>query len=152
MQNQRTSSDVKPADYKLDFTFAWLPVAGLIFLLINSCVAIYRSREDPWSIAYILVSLVDLVVLFYILRVFERTPRDSSLRGKLKAAVWFLTTLLTVMFSYRIGAVVPPAIAITAWSMAVATILGGYYAFFIYKESDGHQTVGNKEDRNALRK
>ncbi|KAJ3701885.1 hypothetical protein LUZ61_005590 [Rhynchospora tenuis] len=151
MKNQRTASDVKPVDHKLDFTCAWLPIAGLVFLLINSCVAIYRSWEDPWSIAYILVSLVDLFVLFYILRVFERTPRDSSLRGKLKAAVWFLTTLLTIMFSYRIGAVVPPAIAITAWSMAVATILGGYYAFFIYKESDGHQVAGTKEDKNTSR-
>lgn len=79
---------------------------------------------------------------------FERTPRDSSLRGKLKATVWFLTTLLTIMFSYRIGVVVPPAIAITVWIMAVATMLGGYYAFFVYKESDGCQIVGTENDKN----
>lgn len=52
------------------------------------------------------------------------------------------------MFSYRIGAVVPPAIAITVWIMAVATMLGGYYAFFIYKESDGRQIVGTENDKN----
>lgn len=144
MEKKRTTSDVKPASNR----FAWLPFLGLVFLLFNSCVAIYRSRDNPWSVAYILVSLVDLVFLFYILRVFERTPRDSSLRGKLKATVWFLTTLLTIMFSYRISAVVPPAIAITVWIMAVATMLGGYYAFFVYKESDGRQIVGTENDKN----
>lgn len=147
MENKRTATTVvKPA--ASNYKFAWLPLLSLVFLLFNSCVAIYRSRDNPWSVAYILVSLIDLVFLFYILRVFERTPRHSSLRGKLKATVWFLTTLLTILFSYRIGALVPPAIAITVWIMAVATILGGYYAFFIYKESDGRQIVGTENNKN----
>jgi dolichol kinase len=141
-------TDAKPAELKADCSFAWLPLLGLAFLLFNYCVVIYRSRDDPWSIAYILISLIDLVALFYILRVFERTPRDSSLRGKLKAVVWFLTTLLTIMFSYRISAVVSPRIAIMAWSMAVATILGGYYAFFVYKQSGERRIVGTGDERN----
>lgn len=148
-ENSRSASDVRPAGaLRVYVAFAWLPRLGLAVLLFNSCVGIYRCRHDPWSTAYILISLVDLVVLFYILRVFERTPRGSSLRGKLKAAVWFLTTLLTVMFSYRIGAVVPQTIAIMAWSMAVATILGGYYAFFVYKQSDNRRVVSTGGDKD----
>jgi Family of unknown function (DUF6490) len=148
MEDSRLASDVRPGVLKADCSFAWLPYLGLAFLLFNSCVVIYRSRDDPWSIAYILVSLIDLVVLFCILRVFEQTPWDSSLRGKLKAAVWFLTTLLTIMFSYRIGDLFPPRIAILTWTMAVATILGGYYAFFVYKQSGDHRIVGTGDEES----
>ncbi|KAJ1687906.1 hypothetical protein LUZ63_019296 [Rhynchospora breviuscula] len=124
MENPTTAPDVNPADHNLlDFTFAWLPLVGLTFLSFNSCIAIYQSWDDAWSIVSILVSLIDGVLLAFVLHIFECPPPDSSLKGKVNAAVWFLATMLTIMFSYPNGAVVPPAIAITAWSMAVAAIL-----------------------------
>ncbi|KAJ4797266.1 hypothetical protein LUZ62_048512 [Rhynchospora pubera] len=151
MKNPTTEPDVNPADHNLlDFTFAWLPLVGLTFLLFNSCIALYHSGDDAWySIASIIVSLTNLVFLAFILRVFQWPLRDSSLRRKVNAAVWFLATLLTIMFSYPNSAAVPPAIAITAWSMAIAAIVGIYYAFFIYKESDGHQIVSTKDENNS---
>ncbi|KAJ3701886.1 hypothetical protein LUZ61_005591 [Rhynchospora tenuis] len=145
MENPTTTSDVNPADYNLiDFTFTWLPHVSLVFLSFNSSIAIYQSGGDFWSIVSVLVSVVTLVFLAFTFGIFALPACDSSLRGKLKAAVWILTTLLTIMFLYPNG-VVPPAIAITAWSMAVATILGGYYEFYIYKESDCHTSMVPKK-------
>lgn len=49
-------------------------------------------------------------------------------------AVWVLTTLLTLAFSYKVAAIMPVPVQILVWGMAGATILGGFYAFFLHTE------------------
>jgi hypothetical protein len=49
---------------------------------------------------------------------------------KITAAVWALTTLLTVMFASRVAPLMPPAVGVAVWIMAVATDAGGFWAFF----------------------
>ncbi|NDW60192.1 hypothetical protein G0P98_27470, partial [Yangia sp. PrR004] len=103
------------------------------FLTFNSVMAIYRSERDLPSILFVAGSYVDLVLLFVCLRLFESAPRDSTRRWWLKACVWALTTLLTVMFSHKVASIMPPLVALVVWAMAFATIAGGFFAFFIYK-------------------
>ncbi|KAJ4787429.1 hypothetical protein LUZ62_038675 [Rhynchospora pubera] len=121
---------VKPASD----SSSWLWLLGFGFLSFNSGMAVYRSRDDFWSVLFVVSSFLDLLLLFFCLKKFEKTPRDSPTRGHLKIAVWSLSTFLTLMFSYRVAALMPIAVAIIVWVMSLGTIGAGFYLFFIYKE------------------
>ena len=114
--------------------FPWLTLTGFVFLTFNSGMAIYRSEGEIASVAFVVFSYLDLVALFYCLRQFEKAHPDSPRRGHLKVAVWILTTALTVVFSYKVAAIMPVAVKVLVWAMASATILGGFYAFFLHQE------------------
>jgi hypothetical protein len=103
----------------------------LSFLGLNSVIAIYRSRHDPRSILFVTVSFFCVVLLFHLLRVFERLAPESPRRLQVKAAVWALTTTLTVMFSGRVAPLMPAPVAAVVWSMAAVTILAGFYLSFV---------------------
>jgi hypothetical protein len=122
--------------------FSWLTALGFAFLTFNSGMGIYRSNGDAAAVAFVAFSYIDLVLLFCCLRWFETAAPGSPARGKLKVAVWVLTTLLTIVFSYKVAAIMPFAVQILVWGMAGATVLGGFYAFFLHAEgkvsSDGH--------------
>ncbi|CAN6163076.1 unnamed protein product [Urochloa humidicola] len=108
-------------------------------------MAIYQSDGDRGSIVFEVASYLDLVLLFVCLRLLERTPRDSPRREWLKAAVWALTTLLTVMFSHKVAVIMPLLVAAVVWAMAFATIGGGFYAFFIHKDKAAQQEADNRQ-------
>ncbi|KAG2657085.1 uncharacterized protein LOC120692068 [Panicum virgatum] len=112
-----------------------LTMLGFAFLTFNSAMAVYRSQGDPQSVALVTFSYVDLVLLFFCLRSYEREPAGYGSRRKwrVKAAVWVLTTLLTLAFSYKVAEVMPPVVAVLVWAMAAATVVGGFYAFFVHE-------------------
>ncbi|KAF8652124.1 hypothetical protein HU200_063074 [Digitaria exilis] len=114
--------------------FGWLTALGFLFLTFNSGMAIYRSNGDPAAVGFVAFSYIDLVLLFCCLRWFENAAPGSPARGKLKVAVWVLTTLLTIVFSYKVATIMPMAVQILVWGMAAATVLGGFYAFFLHRE------------------
>ncbi|CAN6243583.1 unnamed protein product [Urochloa humidicola] len=119
--------------------FSWLTALGFCFLTFNSGMAIYRAEGDPLAIALVSFSYVDLILLFVHLRYYEQRERAAeSARRNLKVAVWVLTTLLTLLFSYKVAAIMPPVVAILVWIMAFTTLLGGFYAFFIYTEKSSN--------------
>ncbi|CAL5023152.1 unnamed protein product [Urochloa decumbens] len=116
---------------------AWpsaLTIIGFAFLTFNSFMAVYRSNGDVGAIFFVVFSYLDLVSLFYCLRQYERTPLESPRREHIKMAVWLLTTLLTAAFSYKVAAIMPLPVQVLVWAMAGATVLGGFYAFFIHQE------------------
>lgn len=115
---------------------------ALSFLGLNSVVAIYRSRHDPQSILFVTVCFLCVVLLFHLLRVFERLSPESPRRLQVKAAVWTLTTTLTVMFSGRVAPLMPAPVAAVVWSMAAVTILAGFYMFFVCP--DAASSAGEK--------
>ncbi|TVU07970.1 hypothetical protein EJB05_41351 [Eragrostis curvula] len=117
-----------------DVGFSWLTLLGFVFLTFNSAMAIYRSNGHLAAIAFVAFSYIDLVLLFICLRWYEKAAPGSPTRGNLKVAVWILTTLLTMAFSYKVAAIMPMAVKVLVWAMACATVLGGFYAFFVYKE------------------
>ena len=69
-------------------------------------------------------SYVDLILLFACLRLYETAEPGSAARPRLKEAVWVLSTALTVLFSAKVAAVMPAAVAISV--MAFATVAGGF--------------------------
>lgn len=114
---------------------AWLlTLIGFVFLTFNSAMAVYRSDRDFWAISFVVFSYLDLVLLFYCLRRYEKEHPDSPRREHLKVAVWLLTTMLTAVFSYKVAAIMPLPVQVLVWFMAGATVLGGFYAFFLYTE------------------
>ncbi|CAL5059452.1 unnamed protein product [Urochloa decumbens] len=119
--------------------FSWLPAfLGFFFLTLNSATAIVRSRGDAAAVAFVCFSYADLVALFLCLRMYERAPAGSNARKSwLKVVVWVLTTLLTLAFSGKVAAVMPPPVAVVVWLMAFATVAGGFVAFFVCKEKNG---------------
>ncbi|RLN08805.1 hypothetical protein C2845_PM11G00040 [Panicum miliaceum] len=117
----------------------WLTVAGFAFLTFNSGMAIRRSGGERGAVAFVAFSYLDLILLFACLRWYETAAPGSAARARLKAAVWTLTTALTVLFSAKVAAVMPAAVAVVVWVMAFATVAGGFYAFFLY--SDKHEDI-----------
>ncbi|CAN6237562.1 unnamed protein product [Urochloa humidicola] len=118
--------------------FSWLPAfLGFFFLTLNSAAAIVRSRGDAAAVAFVGFTYADLVALFLCLRMYERAAAGSSARSWLKVAVWVLTTLLTLAFSGKVAAAMPPAVAVVVWVVAFATVAGGFVAFFVCKEEKG---------------
>ncbi|XP_042425174.1 uncharacterized protein LOC122012637 [Zingiber officinale] len=105
---------------------------AFIFLTYNSGAAIYRSIHDPSAVAFVATSYLDLLLLFWCLHKFETAPEEN--RGWLKAAVWILATLLTVMFSGKVAAIMPWPVALLVYGMAAATAVGGFWAFFLYRK------------------
>jgi len=122
--------------------FSWLTALGFLFLTFNSGMAIYRSGGDRAAIAFVAFSYADLVLLFVMLRWYERAPADSSGRKWLKFAVWSLTMLLTAFFSYRVAAVMPLPMAVLVWAMAFVTLIGIYHAFLAHPESSTTSSAG----------
>ncbi|XP_062188729.1 uncharacterized protein LOC133892005 [Phragmites australis] len=112
----------------------WLPSLGFAFLSFNCGMAIYRSRDDPSSVAFVVIAYLALIILFRCLHLFERNPGRRG-RG-LKAAVWGLSTLLTLMFSYKVAAIMPLWAQLLVWAMGIFTIVAGFYAFFVAHQED----------------
>ncbi|KAJ3709053.1 hypothetical protein LUZ61_012758 [Rhynchospora tenuis] len=113
----------------------WLSKFGLIVLTVNSVLAVYRSIGDKGSISFILFSYIDLLLLFWCLHLSEHTSATNATdRDRIKAAVWFLATILTVMFSWKVAAIMPPHVAVFVWLLASGTSVGGFYAIFLHKE------------------
>ncbi|KAF0921100.1 hypothetical protein E2562_038625 [Oryza meyeriana var. granulata] len=107
---------------------------AFIILAVNCATAIYHSRRDPWSVAFVLAAFIILLLLFYALRVFDSLPHGSLRRIHVKAGVWVLSTVLTIMFSYRVAALMPFPVAAVIWAMAGSTIVAGFYMFFVCRD------------------
>ncbi|CAN6208743.1 unnamed protein product [Urochloa humidicola] len=113
----------------MDRQYSALTVIASIVLAFNSSLAVYNSWGDASSVAFVLVADAVLLLLFLCLQEFERA-RDGVGRGRIKGAMWALTTLLTAMFASRVAPLMPPMVEAAVWLMAVATVAGGFWAFF----------------------
>ena len=109
----------------------WLPSMGFAFLSFNCGMAVYRSWDDPYTVGFVLAAYAALVLLFRCLHLLERR-RDQPL----KLAVWGLSTLLTLMFSYKVAAMMPPWAQLLVWVLGILTIVAGFYAFFVARPEE----------------
>ncbi|WVZ82554.1 hypothetical protein U9M48_029808 [Paspalum notatum var. saurae] len=107
-----------------------LATLGLGVLACTSALAICSSWGDAGSVAFVLATDAALLLLFLCLRRFERAHGGED-RGRIKAAVWALTTGLTAMFASRVAPLMPPLVAAAVWGMAVATAAAGFWALFL---------------------
>ncbi|KAJ4789154.1 hypothetical protein LUZ62_040400 [Rhynchospora pubera] len=129
--------------------FSWLTAMGFAFITFNSGMAIYRSKGDVGSVTFVVVSFLDLLSLFYCLRLYEKSPHNSSQRRIIKAIVWSLATLLTVMFSYK-AAVLMPQVELAVWAMASVIIVKVFYDFFLNGSAVVPETAGPAEAEEPL--
>ncbi|KAF8652330.1 hypothetical protein HU200_014323 [Digitaria exilis] len=127
-------SDPQPPAQAGGGGFSWPTALGFSFLTFNSGMAVYRSYNDKATVAFVVSSYVILVALFFCIKLFERAPPGSTTKGKLKVAVWGLTTVLTLLFSYKVAATMPVLVQVVVWLMAFATVSGGFYAFFVHSK------------------
>uniref|UniRef100_A0A0D9YPB3 Uncharacterized protein n=1 Tax=Oryza glumipatula TaxID=40148 RepID=A0A0D9YPB3_9ORYZ len=115
--------------------FSWLTAMGFLFLSFNTGMAIYRSQGDALSIAFVTFSYVSLVLLFWVARRFNGAAVSrQSRRERVLATVWALSTLLTVLFGWKVATVMPLPIAAVVWAMAVAAMAGLSWAFSFFGE------------------
>ncbi|CAL9080756.1 unnamed protein product [Musa textilis] len=134
--------------------FNWLPTIAFLFLTYNSAESAYRSRHDPPTLAFIVFAYVDLVMLLFCLKQFEKLSPESApaKRERLKAAVWVLTVALNLAFAWRVAEIMPWLLSVLVWLMSVSVAIGGFYGLFIHQGSkdsvaDGHgySIVKNEE-------
>ncbi|KAJ1278533.1 hypothetical protein BS78_04G086900 [Paspalum vaginatum] len=111
-------------------SFPWLAAAGLIYLTLSSALALLRARASGDPGAFVAGAYLVLVLLFCCLRSYERAEPGSALRRWLKLAVWLLAAALTLLFSYKVAGVMPPAVAALVWAMGTATSAGGFVVLF----------------------
>ncbi|CAN6237559.1 unnamed protein product [Urochloa humidicola] len=128
------NNGARQADINTAGGLFWPTFLGFLFLTLNSGLAIVRSRGEATAVAFVCFTYADLVTLFACFTLFERAGAGSPKRTTLKLAVWLLTTMLTVAFSYKVAAVTPLPVAVHVWLMAATTVAGGFYAFFIHEE------------------
>ncbi|WVZ82505.1 hypothetical protein U9M48_029759 [Paspalum notatum var. saurae] len=110
-------------------------VAILVGLALNLALCVRRvGHDDRGALAFVGVSHLNLLLLFVAIRRFELSPPGSVARGRARLAVWLLTTTLTAGFTWKIGALLPPALAIVAWVMAAGTVLAGVFLLFVHDD------------------
>ncbi|OEL19196.1 hypothetical protein BAE44_0019784, partial [Dichanthelium oligosanthes] len=83
------------------------------------------------TVAFVAGAYASVALLFHFLRRFERGDGD---RGRTKAAVWSLATVLTAMFAARVARLVPPVVASVVWLMAAGTVGAGFWAIIILQQ------------------
>jgi hypothetical protein len=99
----------------MDRRYSGLTKLGFGVLACNSALAVCKSWGDASSVAFVLVADAAFVLLFVCLRELEhRRGRAGS--GRIKAAVWALSTLLTAMFASRVALLMPPVVGALVWA------------------------------------
>ncbi|KAK1259100.1 hypothetical protein QJS04_geneDACA021940 [Acorus gramineus] len=78
---------------------SWMPPIGAIFLIFNSIFAIYRSRDDIYTVAFIIAANIALAFLFWSISAHENAPKES--KKKHKISIWAMATLLNVGFAWK---------------------------------------------------
>ncbi|CAD6340317.1 unnamed protein product [Miscanthus lutarioriparius] len=110
----------------------WTTVVILVVLAGNFVLSVRRVRDNRSALSFIGLSHLNLLALFYATRRFQLSPPGSVARGRARLAVWLLTTTLTAGFTWKIGTMLPLGLAILAWVMAAATVLGGFHLMFVH--------------------
>uniref|UniRef100_A0A0E0L7U6 Uncharacterized protein n=1 Tax=Oryza punctata TaxID=4537 RepID=A0A0E0L7U6_ORYPU len=112
----------------------WASLIGFVALAINFALCIYRAEGDRGAIAFVTFAYLNLLLLFWCIRQFDQAPHGSAARGRIRVAVWILATSLTAVFTWKVAALMPLPVAAVAWIMAAATVVGGFYGFFIHED------------------
>ncbi|KAJ3701396.1 hypothetical protein LUZ61_005101 [Rhynchospora tenuis] len=128
-------------------------VIAFAFLTYNAVLSIYRSRGNPWDLAFVISCFAELILLFWCLKKFENHGADVPLERKhqLKVVVWVLTTLLTVTFAWKVSLIMPLCLTLVIWGMSASVIIAGFYAFFIFnndvKGGTDYCKLGDKQNK-----
>ncbi|KAF0910774.1 hypothetical protein E2562_004752 [Oryza meyeriana var. granulata] len=112
----------------------WPSLIGFLGLAVNFALCIHRAEGDRGTVADVTFAYLNLLLLFWCIRQFDQAPHGSAARGRIRVAVWLLATSLTAVFTWKVAALMPLPVAVMAWVMAAATVIGGFYGFFIHED------------------
>lgn len=114
----------------------YLVTIAVGFFMFNTVGAIVRIRQDIVAVTFTLSLFVLLMILFWCLSVFEKLPRGSKKKERLKLPIWVLSTTLNLLFAYRVWTIIIPNMALgwLVWGMAGTTCLITFYVFFIHDD------------------
>jgi hypothetical protein len=111
----------------------------LLFLTLNSGMAIYRSAHDNnvGSVISAALAYLNLITLFACVAMYVRSPPGpdgfSPGRSRLRATVWLLTTTLTFHYIFETTGTTKPTTlnaAMLLWAMSTTTGVAVFYVFF----------------------
>ena len=134
MATPKPEDQLNPAAPASNRRVPWASVIGFVGLAVNFALCVHRAEGDRGAIAFAAFSYLNLLLLFWCIRQFEQSPPGSAARGRIKATVWLLATSLTAVFTWKVAALMPLPLAAAAWIMAAATVVGGFYGFFIHDD------------------
>ncbi|KAK1260318.1 hypothetical protein QJS04_geneDACA013342 [Acorus gramineus] len=106
-------------------------VLPMAILILQSMVAIHRSRNDATIIVFIVFLDIGIALLFCSIRDHEKAPVGSKQREKHKILIWFLATLLNVGFAYRVTMMMPLVVSWVLWSLVAVTTIGTFHIYFL---------------------
>lgn len=127
-------------------------VAAIAVVSCSLARSAWLARGDPWDLAFIAGAGAVLATLFWCLRQAERlTPGSPAVeRWRLQAAVWFLSTVLSCAFAYRVSLVMPPALVVLIWSMTSLIVLAGFVMLVLCNCKDQqYQCLDEVDDGDA---
>ncbi|RCV04865.1 hypothetical protein SETIT_1G035500v2 [Setaria italica] len=94
---EQTLIQPAPEDHEGAWAPSLLTLVGFKFLTFSSAMAVSSWCRDYGAVAFVTFSYLDLVMLFYCLRLYERTPPPESPRRELlKMVMWILATMHTI--------------------------------------------------------
>lgn len=99
---------------------------------------IYQSIGNPANVAFVIISHLDLMILFWCSDELDKLSENSKRRQKLKVAVWSLSTILLLMITYRVASIMPSRVRVLLWVVAGLCISATFYACFLYREEPQH--------------
>ncbi|CAN6191211.1 unnamed protein product [Urochloa humidicola] len=82
------------------------------------------GRADVAFIAFI---HLNLLLLFWWGRRFERSPLASVERDRARFAMWALSATLLTAFTWKMTSMIPPSYTIVAWVMDATAVFGFAY-------------------------
>ncbi|MQM22245.1 hypothetical protein Taro_055295 [Colocasia esculenta] len=115
---------------------------SLGLLTAGSAVALRRARGQPGTAAFVVSSYLNLLLLFGSLRMLEAAgPGDARKRTQLKISISCLAATLNISFCHQVAKLMPPAISVVLWCIAVSVTACGFGLFFISDSRRRHPPV-----------
>ncbi|KAJ1255912.1 hypothetical protein BS78_K138600 [Paspalum vaginatum] len=104
------------------------------FLTVDAAMSIYSTLGDVGAVLSVASAYFNIVALFVSVVLYVQAPPSphfSPKRSRLKAAVWMLTTLLTLQYVYGVMRATKPTLndALLLWTMPAATGVAALYVF-----------------------
>ncbi|KAK1257025.1 hypothetical protein QJS04_geneDACA020565 [Acorus gramineus] len=109
---------------------SWMPPLGVAFVACNSIIAIYRSRDDIPTVAFIIAANIALALLFLSIRSHEKAPAES--KRKHKIWIWSMATLLNVGFAWKVTMILPLWMSLILWALVAVSTVGTFYLYFLF--------------------
>ncbi|CAL4910067.1 unnamed protein product [Urochloa decumbens] len=115
-----------------------LRVAAAALVGYTLAATAWRVRHDPQELAFVVGCCVLLAALLVCLRRAERLAPGSPVaeRRRLQAAVWFLTTVLSCAFAYRVSLAMPDVLVVLVWCMTAFVVLAGFFMLVLCNRKD----------------